>query len=258
MVCWAADLYQILKMTLGELLSPPLATMGPAGSKRHDNAMPKSGQVRFGFICGCLLALDGGRDRLPSNAATAIRRLLRGARRASPAWSTTGLRASKNRRARIRSRLFLRRAGRPLLEDDVRRRHLRAETTTLTDAARREAGGIAGRAGAYRAGGVGYWSGPGGLGQSPVPYLCPLIPPPDTLARSQEFKRGADNTVFHRGYPTSYRQQGGTPSIQISIAPDGRRADMSGLPLLEFSGGLFNGHLTDANSDVRAGNNRPA
>lgn len=78
----------------------------------------------------------------------------------------------------------------------------------------------------------------------------------DMLERSQEFKRGVDNTVYHRGYPISYRQQGGTPSIQVSIATDSRRADVdvdyrsSGFPVA-----LFNGHLTSSNSDVRAGDN---
>ena len=78
----------------------------------------------------------------------------------------------------------------------------------------------------------------------------------DTLAKSREFERGADNTVFHKGYPISYRQQGGAPSIQVSIAVDHRRADVdvdyrnSGFPAA-----LFNGHLTTANSDVRAGDN---
>jgi hypothetical protein len=76
------------------------------------------------------------------------------------------------------------------------------------------------------------------------------------LERSREFKRGVDNTVFHRGYPMSFRAQGGPPSIQVSIAPDGRNADVdidyrrSMFPLM-----LFNGHLTSANSDVRAGGN---
>ena len=31
-----------------------------------------------------------------------------------------------------------------------------------------------------------------------------------------------DNTVYHNGYPISYRARGGTPSIQISIATDNR------------------------------------
>ena len=76
------------------------------------------------------------------------------------------------------------------------------------------------------------------------------------LERSREFKRGMDNTVFHKGYPMSFRAQGGPPSIQVSVAPDGRNADIdvdyrrSMFPLA-----LFNGHLTSANSDVRAGGN---
>ena len=76
------------------------------------------------------------------------------------------------------------------------------------------------------------------------------------LERSREFRRGMDNTVFHKGYPMSFRAQGGPPSIQVSVALDGRNADVdidyrrSMFPLM-----LFNGHLTSANSDVRAGGN---
>ncbi len=78
----------------------------------------------------------------------------------------------------------------------------------------------------------------------------------DMLERSNEFKRSPDNTVYHRGYPISYRQQGGTPSIQISVALDGRRADVDvDYRSSSFPVGLFNGHLTASNSDVRAGNN---
>jgi hypothetical protein len=76
------------------------------------------------------------------------------------------------------------------------------------------------------------------------------------LERSREFKRRVDNTVYHKGYPLNYREQRGTPSIQVSIALDGRQADIdvdyrsSGFPVM-----LLNGHLSAANSDVRAGNN---
>ncbi len=78
----------------------------------------------------------------------------------------------------------------------------------------------------------------------------------DILARSQEFKRGVDNTVFHKGYPVNYRAQGGTPSLQISIAPDGRRADIDvDYRSSSFPAAMFNGHLSAANSDVRAGDN---
>jgi|HubBroStandDraft_4_1064222.scaffolds.fasta_scaffold23191_2 hypothetical protein len=81
---------------------------------------------------------------------------------------------------------------------------------------------------------------------------------PDALQKlkdSTEFFRDRDNTVYHHGFPLNYRQDG-TPSIQFSMAKDGRHADIdvdyrsSGFPQ-----GLFNGHLTAANSDVRAGNN---
>ena len=78
----------------------------------------------------------------------------------------------------------------------------------------------------------------------------------DRLYRSQEFKRTRDNTIFHIGYPINFRQQGGAPSMQVSVTRTGRRADVdvdyrsSGGPVA-----LFNGHLTSANSDVRAGNN---
>lgn len=77
----------------------------------------------------------------------------------------------------------------------------------------------------------------------------------EKLKESQEFFRDRDNTVYHKGYPLNYRQDG-TPSIQFSISKGGRHADIdvdyrsSGIPQ-----GLFNGHLTASNSDVRAGNN---
>ena len=98
---------------------------------------------------------------------------------------------------------------------------------------------------------------PGASGDHQFRIYVRLIPDAlDTLARSQEFKRGVDNTVFHKGYPTNYRAQGGTPSIQISIAPDGRRADIDvDYRSSSFPAAMFNGHLSSANSDVRAGDN---
>jgi len=78
----------------------------------------------------------------------------------------------------------------------------------------------------------------------------------DKLSRSQQFKRGVDNSVYHKGYPINYRGQGGTPSIQISIATDRRNADVDvDYRASSFPAALFNGHLTSSNSDVRAGNN---
>src|SRR5262245_52942944 len=77
-----------------------------------------------------------------------------------------------------------------------------------------------------------------------------------TMEASREFKRGRDNTVFHKGYPVNYRQQGGVPSIQISSSPDGKRADIDvDYRSSKFPAAIVNGHLTAANSDVRAGNN---
>ncbi len=76
------------------------------------------------------------------------------------------------------------------------------------------------------------------------------------MERSREFKRAMDNSVYHKGYPFNYRERRGTPSIQVSVALDGRQADVdvdyrsSMFPVM-----LFNGHLSSSNSDVRAGNN---
>ena len=77
-----------------------------------------------------------------------------------------------------------------------------------------------------------------------------------TLRDSTQFFRDRDNTVYHHGYPLNWRQDGGAPSIQISMAADGRHADIDvDYRSSKFPAALFNGHLTAANSDVRAGNN---
>ncbi len=77
-----------------------------------------------------------------------------------------------------------------------------------------------------------------------------------TLKNSREFFRDHDNTVYHHGYPLNYRQGGTAPTIQISIAKDGRHADIDvDYRSAKFPAALVNGHLTAANSDVRAGNN---
>ena len=78
----------------------------------------------------------------------------------------------------------------------------------------------------------------------------------DLLSKSQEFKRDGDNTVYHHGYPVCYRGRGGAPSIQVSISRDGRIADIDvDYRSSKFPAALFNGHLSAANSDVRAGDN---
>lgn len=77
----------------------------------------------------------------------------------------------------------------------------------------------------------------------------------ELLDRSKEFKRGMDNTVYHKGYPICFRQ-GGLPSIQISMTHDRKRADIDvDYRSSRFPASLVNGHLTASNSDVRAGNN---
>jgi len=78
----------------------------------------------------------------------------------------------------------------------------------------------------------------------------------EKLKASHEFFRDRDNTIFHHGYPLNYRQDGGAPSIQVSVARDSRHADIDvDYRSAKFPQGLINGHLTAANSDVRAGGN---
>jgi hypothetical protein len=78
----------------------------------------------------------------------------------------------------------------------------------------------------------------------------------DILERAVEFFPGKENTVYHVGYPHDFRQAGRVPNMQFSVSEDGLKADIdvdyrsSRLPQA-----LFNGHLSAANSDVRAGNN---
>jgi hypothetical protein len=78
----------------------------------------------------------------------------------------------------------------------------------------------------------------------------------EKLKASGQFFRDRDNTVFHHGYPLNYRQDGGAPSIQVSVAKDTRHADIDvDYRSSKFPMALVNGHLTAANSDVRAGGN---
>jgi hypothetical protein len=82
---------------------------------------------------------------------------------------------------------------------------------------------------------------------------------PDALQKlkaSSEFFRDRDNTIYHHGYPLNYRQDGAAPTIQISVAKDVRHADIDvDYRSAKFPQGLVNGHLTAANSDVRARGN---
>jgi len=78
----------------------------------------------------------------------------------------------------------------------------------------------------------------------------------ELLGKSREFKRGTDNTIYHKGYPICYRSTGGTPSIQVSATRDETRADIDvDYRSCKFPVFLINGHLSSSNSDVRAGDN---
>jgi hypothetical protein len=78
----------------------------------------------------------------------------------------------------------------------------------------------------------------------------------ETLDKSKEFFRDKENTVYHVGYPISFRQEGRVPNIQFSVSEDGSKADVDvDYRSSKMPQAMFNGHLTSANSDVRAGDN---
>ena len=81
----------------------------------------------------------------------------------------------------------------------------------------------------------------------------------DVLGKSKEFFRDHENTVYHVGYPQSYRQVGKEPNLQISMAEDGLSADIDvDYRASKTPQSMFNGHLTSANSDIRVGENSSA
>ncbi|HYI95175.1 MAG TPA: hypothetical protein VEX68_16640, partial [Bryobacteraceae bacterium] len=78
----------------------------------------------------------------------------------------------------------------------------------------------------------------------------------ETLEKCQQFSRGGENTVYHAGFPTDFRQAGKKPALQISISEDGTRADIDvDYRSSKMPEAVWNGHLSSANSDVRAGDN---
>ena len=78
----------------------------------------------------------------------------------------------------------------------------------------------------------------------------------ETLEKSRQFTRSRENTIYHIGFPVDYRQGGRMPTLQISMSEDEASADIdvdyrsSNMPEA-----MWNGHLSSANSDVRAGDN---
>jgi hypothetical protein len=80
----------------------------------------------------------------------------------------------------------------------------------------------------------------------------------DILSRSQEFfhDKDKDNVHYHKGFPICYRLKNGPASIQFSISRDKKMSDIDvDYRSSTFPKALVDGHLTAANSDVRAGNN---
>jgi len=102
---------------------------------------------------------------------------------------------------------------------------------------------------------AGQYSGRGGDQQFRI-YVNLVPNAEDVLQRSTQFHFGHLNTVYHVGYPRSYRQEGDVPNMQFSVSEDGTRGDIDvDYRSSKSPQALFNGHLTSANSDVRAGNN---
>jgi hypothetical protein len=64
----------------------------------------------------------------------------------------------------------------------------------------------------------------------------------DKLYACREFKRGADNSVFHKGYPINFRQDGGAPSIQFSMT----RTDVAPISMSTIDPPSFTRHCLTA------------
>jgi hypothetical protein len=97
----------------------------------------------------------------------------------------------------------------------------------------------------------------GRQGDEQFRVFCKLKPGTrEIIEKSREFKFREENTVYHAGYPYSYRQVGKVPNLQISISEDGLRADIDvDYRSRNIPAAMWNGHLSSANSDVRAGDN---
>lgn len=77
----------------------------------------------------------------------------------------------------------------------------------------------------------------------------------EKLQDANEFFRDKNNSRYHKGFPVCFRMPD-TPSIQVSLTRDGKRADIDvDYRSPKFPQALVNGHLRASNSDVRAGNN---
>lgn len=75
------------------------------------------------------------------------------------------------------------------------------------------------------------------------------------LNRSTQFRRNHDNTVYHVGYPLSYRTNG-FPAIHLSLSPDGTQGDIDiDYRASSFPQALLETQFASAVNDVRAGDN---
>lgn len=97
----------------------------------------------------------------------------------------------------------------------------------------------------------------GRQGDEQFRVFCRLKPGTrEIIEKSREFKFGEENTVYHVGYPHSYRQVGNVPNLQFSMSEDGLRADIDvDYPSSKIPASMWNGHMSSANSDIRAGDN---
>jgi hypothetical protein len=76
------------------------------------------------------------------------------------------------------------------------------------------------------------------------------------LEKSRQFYLSRENTIYHIGYPFDFRQTGKFPTLQMSLSEDGTRADIDvDYRSSKLPEAIWNGHLSSANSDIRAGNN---
>ncbi len=76
------------------------------------------------------------------------------------------------------------------------------------------------------------------------------------MEKSRQFARNRENTVYHVGFPVDFRQAGKVPTLQISTSEDGTEADIDvDYRSSKMPEAMWNGHLSAANSDVRAVNN---
>ena len=86
----------------------------------------------------------------------------------------------------------------------------------------------------------------GRQGDEQFRVFCRLKPgTPEIIEKSREFKFGEENTVYHVGFPHSYRQAGNVPNLQFSMSEDGLRADIDvDYRSSKIPASIWNGHMS--------------